>query len=255
MSEVNQKNQIFIWKFPKIWLTIVNEIKQEGTYEINDSDNHADVLLLLPLAALFWHKDIGKEIVTNSHGFMKYTIVLQAGSECQSRLFSFSFEHQQPITIKEHHIMSTSSSSHAYPGIPLPIVTLNRVVLLTGITAAIVFQQPLVTTALFFIILSAVVFGPKGSLIFFTGSRLFAKQNLNAKTEDPKLMRFNNSIAAILLGGAQIAFLLGAPLAGWILSGFVAVAAAIALAGFCFGCFLFYQFNLQRFKLFGSQQN
>ena len=66
-------------------------------------------------------------------------------------------------------------------------------------------------------------------------------------------MRFNNSIAAILLGSAQIAFLLGAPIAGWILSGCVAVAAAVALAGFCFGCFLFYQFNLQRFRLFGKK--
>ncbi len=139
-------------------------------------------------------------------------------------------------------------------GIPLPIVSLNRVVLLAGITAATLFQQPLITTALFFIILSAVVYGKKGSLIFFVGSHLFARQNLNAKTEDQKLMRFNNSIAALLLGGAQIAFLLGAPLAGWILSGTVAVAAAVALAGFCFGCFLFYQFNLQRFRFFGQQK-
>lgn len=149
---------------------------------------------------------------------------------------------------------TTSSPATTCTGIPLPIVSLNRVVLLAGIIAAILFQQPLVTTALFFIILSAVLFGKKGSLIFFIGSRLFARQNLNAKTEDQKLMRFNNSIAALLLGGAQIAFLLGAPLAGWILSGTVAVAAAVALAGFCFGCFLFYQFNLQRFKLFGNNQ-
>ncbi len=149
---------------------------------------------------------------------------------------------------------TTSSPATTCTGIPLPIVSLNRVVLLAGITAAIVFQQPVVTTALFFIILSAVLYGKKGSLIFLVGSRLFAKQNLNAKTEDQKLMRFNNSIAALLLGGAQIAFLLNAPLAGWILSGTVAVAAAIALAGFCFGCFLFYQFNLQRFRLFGNNQ-
>jgi uncharacterized membrane protein len=150
--------------------------------------------------------------------------------------------------------MSTTSSAPICLGIPLPIVTLNRVVLLAGIAAAIVFQQPVITTALFFIILSAIVFGKKGSLIFIIGSRIFEKQNLNAATEDPKLMRFNNTIAAILLGSAQIAFLLGAPLAGWILSGTVAVAATIALSGFCFGCFLYYQFNLQRFKLFGQQQ-
>jgi membrane associated rhomboid family serine protease len=138
-------------------------------------------------------------------------------------------------------------------GIPLPIVKLNRIVLLIGIIAAIVFQQPMVTSVLFFIILSSALFGRQGSLIFFIGSRLLVKQNMTAESEDPRLMRFNNSIAAILLGGAQIAFISGAPLVGWILSGVVAVAASIALAGFCFGCFLFYQFNLQRFKLLGNR--
>ena len=149
--------------------------------------------------------------------------------------------------------MSTATSATC-EGIPLPIVKLNRWVLLIGIVTAIITQQPIVTTALFFIILSAVVFGKNGSLIFIIGSRIFAKQNANAAIEDPRLMRFNNSIAAILLGGAQIAFLAGVPLTGWILSGVVAVAATVALSGFCFGCFLFYQFNLQRFKLFGKQQ-
>ncbi len=138
-------------------------------------------------------------------------------------------------------------------GIPLPIVKLNRIVLLIGILAAMVFQQPIVTSVLFFIILFSVLFGRQGSLIFFIGSRLFAKQNKDAATEDPRLMRFNNSIAAILLGGAQIAFISGAPFVGWIFSGIVAVAATIALAGFCFGCALFYQFNLQRFRLFGNR--
>jgi hypothetical protein len=150
--------------------------------------------------------------------------------------------------------MSSSTSSTECTGIPLPIVRLNRIVLLTGITVAIATQQPVITTLLFIIILGSVVFGRKGSLIFIVGSRLFARQNQSAATEDPTLMRFNNSIAAILLGGAQIAFFLGASLTGWILSGIVAIAASVALAGFCFGCFLFYQFNLQRFKLFGKSR-
>ncbi|NTW52942.1 MAG: DUF4395 domain-containing protein [Chlorobiaceae bacterium] len=145
--------------------------------------------------------------------------------------------------------MSTPSSPS---GIPLPIVKFNRWVLLTGISTAIAVQQPIITTILFFILLPAVVFGRKGSPIFLVGSKLFADQNRSATTEDAGLMRFNNSIALILLGGAQIAFIAGAPLAGWILSGFVAVAAAIALSGFCFGCFLYYQFNLQRYRLFGQ---
>ncbi|NTW52829.1 MAG: DUF4395 domain-containing protein [Chlorobiaceae bacterium] len=134
----------------------------------------------------------------------------------------------------------------------MPVVTLNRVMLLAGITVAIVLQQPLITTALFLVILPAVLWGQKASLVFLVGSRLFEKQNRTAASESPKLMRFNNSIAVILLGLAQIAFLLKAPLAAWILSAVVALAALVALCGFCFGCFLFYQFNLQRHKLFGK---
>lgn len=138
-------------------------------------------------------------------------------------------------------------------GIPMPIVRFNRVILLGGILLAILLQQPLITTALFLVILPAVLFGKKWSLIFQLGSVLFAKQNRDAATDSPELMRFNNAIAAVMLGSSQIAFLFGAPLAGWILSGIVALAAAVALCGFCFGCFLYFQFNLQRYRLFGQK--
>ncbi|WP_246046588.1 DUF4395 domain-containing protein [Chlorobaculum thiosulfatiphilum] len=138
-------------------------------------------------------------------------------------------------------------------GIPMPIVTLNRSVLLTGIALGYIFQQPLVTTALFLIVLPAVLWGQKASLIYFAGSRLFRELNRNAETESPLLMRFNNAIAVIMLGAAQLAFLFGATQAGWIISGMVALAALIALCGFCFGCYLYFQFNMQRYKLFGKK--
>lgn len=136
--------------------------------------------------------------------------------------------------------------------IPLPIVKLNRWTLLVGILAALALQQPLVTAALFFVILAATVFGQRGSIIFYIGKRLFAAQILLAEREDRRLQRFNNSIAAVLLGGAQIAFALGYPLVGWTLSLMVAVAAGVALAGFCLGCFLYYQFRLNRYRLTGQ---
>jgi len=146
----------------------------------------------------------------------------------------------------------TAHTSKASPaGIPLPIVKFNRWLLLGSISLAIAINQPLITSALFALLLPAVVFGRRGSLIFLVGSKLFAEKNRTSDTEDAGLMRFNNSIALILLGLAQVAFIAGVPLAGWILSGFVAVAAAIALSGFCFGCFLYYQFNIQRYRLFG----
>lgn len=146
------------------------------------------------------------------------------------------------------------SAEHNTEAIPLPIVRFNRVILLGGIVTAILLSQPIITTALFLLILPAVLYGRKASLIFLAGSKLFEKQIRGAETESAALMRFNNSIAAILLGAAQVAFILDAPLAGWILSGIVAVAAAVALCGFCFGCFLFYQFNLQRYRLFGKTE-
>ncbi|HHE32793.1 MAG TPA: DUF4395 domain-containing protein [Chlorobaculum parvum] len=138
-------------------------------------------------------------------------------------------------------------------GIPMPIINLTRYLLLVGIILAIVLQQPLITTFLFFLMLPAVIWGKKASLIFFVGSRLLKKWNATAHTESPKLTRFNNSIAVILLGMAQIAFLFQADMTGYILSGIVALAAFIAICGFCVGCFLFFQYNMKKHKLFGSK--
>ena len=137
--------------------------------------------------------------------------------------------------------------------IPVPIVKLNRWTLVIGIISALVLQQPLITTALFLILLPATLLGQPGSMIYKAGQRLFARQILTARREDRRLQRFNNTIATVLLGGAQLAFLLNLPLAGWLLSSMVAIAAGVALAGFCVGCFLYFQFKINRYRLFGSR--
>ncbi len=136
-------------------------------------------------------------------------------------------------------------------GIPLPIVRLNRVVLVSGVAIAFLLQSPIIVAALFVMIAPAAIWGRRASLIYKIGSRLFARQNATAEKEDVRLQRFNNSIAALMLGGATLAFVLGAPTIGWILSFGVAAAALIALLGFCIGCFLYFQFRLQRTRLFG----
>jgi Domain of unknown function (DUF4395) len=141
-------------------------------------------------------------------------------------------------------------------GIPSPIVKLNRWFLVLGVVGGLLLQQPLFTTVLFIVVLSAVAFGRRGSLIFQVGKRLLAKRNAAAQredeVEDPGLMRFNNTIAAVVLGGAQLAFLFGQNVVGWGLSLAVAVAAGVALAGFCLGCFLYFRFNMYRHRLFGK---
>jgi len=137
-------------------------------------------------------------------------------------------------------------------GIPLPIVTLNRVVLTFGILVALLTQQIWITTILFLILLPATVFGKRFSLIRYIGKTFLKKQIKNSGTEDAGLQRFNNTIATTLLGLAQISFLLGHHILGWILSAMVMVAAGVALLGFCIGCFLYYQFKIQRYRIFGS---
>lgn len=136
-------------------------------------------------------------------------------------------------------------------GIPLPIVTLNRVVLTFGVLLAILTQQIWITTILFLILLPATLFGKRFSLIFFVGKTLLKKQIKNSGYEDAGLQRFNNVIATALLGLAQISFLLGNHILGWIFSALVMLAAGVALLGFCIGCYLYYQFKIQRYRIFG----
>ena len=140
--------------------------------------------------------------------------------------------------------------------IPLPVVQLNRWVLVVGVVGGLILRQPLLTTTLFLVVLSAVLFGRRGSLIFQVGRLLLAKRNAKAlsagEVEDPRLMRFNNTIAVMLLGGAQLAFLLGLEGVGWVLSLAVATAAGVALAGFCVGCFFYYRYRAYRFRVFGK---
>jgi hypothetical protein len=130
----------------------------------------------------------------------------------------------------------------------MPIVMFNRAVLVSGILAGLLLRQPLFTTALFVILLLAVLCGPRGSLIFQIGKRVFAKRIAIAEREDRRLMRFNNCIA-LLLGLAQIAFVSGWAVIGWVLAGMVLIAASVALSGFCLGCFLYYRFRVSRFRV------
>ncbi|MEZ4524455.1 MAG: DUF4395 domain-containing protein [Desulfobacterales bacterium] len=137
-------------------------------------------------------------------------------------------------------------------GIPMPIVTVNRWMLLFGILLGLFTLQPWITTLLFFILLAAVLGGPKFSLPVLIGQKFFADQIPAAEKEDFRLARFNNTIALSLLGLAQICFLFSLPFLGWMFSLMVALAAGIAIGGFCVGCFLYFQFKMLRYRLLGK---
>ena len=138
--------------------------------------------------------------------------------------------------------------------IPMPIIRMTHWISLTSIVLGFVLQQPLFTTALFFLLLPGVLFGPRASVPIYVGRRLLAARLPGAPGEHRQLVRFNNTIAFTLLSLAQVAFLLGLPLAGWLCAGMLAAANSLALAGFCPGCFLYYQLKLHRRQLFGRRR-
>lgn len=144
----------------------------------------------------------------------------------------------------------TNEADRPCDNVPMPIVTLNRATLVVGIVAGILLQQPLLTTVLFLILLPSVLGGQRWSLIAAVGRKLFARQIPHAEREDRRLIRFNTMIAFALLGLAQVAFVIGLPAVGWALALMVAAAASVALAGFCVGCFLYYQLRLNRYRFF-----
>jgi hypothetical protein len=136
-------------------------------------------------------------------------------------------------------------------GVPFPIVTLNRAVLTFGVLVSLLTQQIWIITILFLIILPTTLFGKRFSLIYYIGNILFKKQIQNSQYEDAGLQRFNNTIATTLLGFSQISFLAGQSILGWIFASMVMLASGVALLGFCIGCFLYYQFKIQRYRIFG----
>jgi hypothetical protein len=136
-------------------------------------------------------------------------------------------------------------------GVPFPIVTLNRAVLTVGVLVALLTQQIWIITILFLIILPTTLFGKRFSLVYYIGNILFKKQIQNSQYEDAGLQRFNNTIATTLLGFSQISFLAGQSILGWIFASMVMLASGVALLGFCIGCFLYYQFKIQRYRIFG----
>jgi hypothetical protein len=70
------------------------------------------------------------------------------------------------------------------------------------------------------------------------------------REEDPRPHNFAQGVGGSFLALATIAFLLGAPAAGWILSAVVVALALLNLTtGFCVGCFLYFQLKMLRFRL------
>ncbi len=169
-----------------------------------------------------------------------------------------STQHISSLSVSHtvHSLSQQPDNTHFLLDVPLPIVNFSRTVYAATLVLAICFQQPLITSALLFVVGLNVVGGTQWNILSHLGRILFRKRisaNPAIPLEDARLIRFNNLIVVGLLLSAQIAFWVAhTPLLGWILIGIVVVASIVALAGYCVGCTIFFRFKLHKFKLFSG---
>ncbi len=135
--------------------------------------------------------------------------------------------------------------------VPQPLVRSNQWLLLVGVVVALALHLPLLLAALFLIELPGVLCGSRAHPVLRVARRLLSGRLRGAAQEDADAQRFSNAIAVACLGLATLAFELGHPIWGWAFSLIVLAAVVVALAGFCVGCYIYFQLRILRHRLSG----
>ncbi|OBZ15049.1 hypothetical protein A8L34_09120 [Bacillus sp. FJAT-27264] len=138
------------------------------------------------------------------------------------------------------------SVSNGTKGIPRPLVKTNQSfivlsVLLTWFTGQYwILALPLAAG------LSGLIFGYNP--VIKLAARFLRKERSAYILEDWEQQQFNQSIAVSCLAAGLLSFLVGWTLAAYIFTALVAVAATVAILGFCIGCFIHYQWRMYTYR-------
>jgi hypothetical protein len=129
--------------------------------------------------------------------------------------------------------------------IPKPLVQLNQSFIVTMVILALVFYK-----AILFIPFAVGVYTliTRRNPIIHFGKRLLSKPLDQYIQEDKNQQIFNQWIATICLGLSIIFFYFSFVTLGYIFSIMVAVAAGVALMGFCIGCTIRYRYLMWKHK-------
>lgn len=138
--------------------------------------------------------------------------------------------------------------------IPLPLIKANQAGIVLFVILFYVMQEPSWIYVLFLLQLISFVFGVRANLLMRAAGFLFSKSWLQkAETQAAEPARFNQTLAVILLGLASVSCLLRWSVPAFIFSGMVALAALVAVLGYCIGCTIYFQYK--RWKLMRSRTN
>jgi hypothetical protein len=149
-------------------------------------------------------------------------------------------------------LQSTKTTFECADDIPLHWVRANQIGILLCIILTLIIGEPWLLAATLVVQLISRWFGVRYNLFIRLFSTLLPS---SSKTESRELLRFNNLLAILFLFGYLIAYGLQATIIAYVFLGMLSVAVVLALAGFCLGCFIYYQwkqFWLRRNRRLGS---
>jgi hypothetical protein len=135
--------------------------------------------------------------------------------------------------------------------IPKPLVQVNQsIIVLSSVLTWV--------TGMEWILLIPLIAGISGVLfkvnpIMEVVKRFLKKKPSQYVQEDWEQQQFNQKMTILCLGIGFLGFAFGLSIVGFIFTILVAVAATVALYGFCIGCFIHYQWKMYQYRKTNSQ--
>ncbi|WP_156292123.1 DUF4395 domain-containing protein [Oceanobacillus salinisoli] len=136
--------------------------------------------------------------------------------------------------------------SEVVRSIPRPLVKTNQWFIVTSVLLTWFTGQFWILILPFLAGLSGIIFGKNPIIIF--ARRFLKKEQSQYIPEDWEQQAFNQKIAVIFLGAGFLSFVFGWYIVGYIFTVMVAIAAFVAILGFCIGCFILYQWKQYQYR-------
>lgn len=127
--------------------------------------------------------------------------------------------------------------------VPVPYIKTNQIGIVLFSILAILLDQPLIVVFLLIVQFLSLLFGIRWNLFVLPVKPLLKSRLTSFQTQSSELTKFNNTIAVVFLLLATIFFAIGLNLAGYIVLGILSGVVSVAIAGYCLGCFLYYQYK------------
>lgn len=127
--------------------------------------------------------------------------------------------------------------------IPMYLIKGNQIGIVTFVLLAIVLQQPVLIWALWLIQIIPFLSNSNVNMFIWITKLVVRNPHASGEQQALELARFNQTIAVVLLTLSSVLLLLSLDIAGYVFAAFVSVAALAAIAGYCIGCTLYYQYK------------